>query len=80
MTDTPVSQPKAPGKKPGIPHPLIAIAIVVLIIIVAILAIFGGPIFDALAGSNDQGAPAVSTPSSAPVAPEARPHRSIRNQ
>jgi hypothetical protein len=71
MTDIPVLQPEAPAKKPGTPPPLITIALVVLIIIVAILAIFGGPIFDALAGSNEGSAPAVSTPASAPVAPEA---------
>jgi|GEM_PF-2257615 hypothetical protein len=74
MTDTPVLQPGAPAKKPGNPHPLITIALVALIILVAILAIFGGPIFDALAGSNDQSVPAVvpavSTPAIVPVAPE----------
>ena len=74
MTDTPVSAPGAPAKKRVLPHPLITIALVVLIVLVAILAIFGGPIFDGLAGSNDQSAPAVvpavSTPAIAPVAPE----------
>ena len=60
MTDTPVSQPEAPGKNRVLPTPYLLSLLVVLILLVAILAIFGGPIFDRLAGSNDQSAPAAS--------------------
>jgi hypothetical protein len=70
MTDTPVLQPGAPAKKPGTPHPLITIALVVLLLLIAIVAIFGGPIFGALTGSNEESAPAVSTPAIVSAAPE----------
>jgi len=68
MTVPPDSPPAGPAKKPDNVHHLATIAIIVLILFIALLVIFSGPLFSGSGGSNAGSAPAATEMPTAEIA------------